>query len=158
MRRWVILAVMGVGCAGYGSAFEGATRVAEASCERAFACTSSYPAESEVAFEARFGADEEACVAQVGPDPAREDAWEAAVESGVVAYDVAAAKACVEALEGTGCEALFAEPPAEPCRSVTTGSLALDEACTLDAECESGLCLEERCAGPVDDDDDSEGA
>ena len=113
---------------------------------------------SEVAFEARFGADEEACVAQVGPDPAREDAWEAAVESGVVAYDVAAAKACVEALEGTGCEALFAEPPAEPCRSVTTGSLALDEACTLDAECESGLCLEERCAGPMDDDDDSEGA
>lgn len=147
MRRLCTILVLLGGCAGYGSAFSGSARIAEVRCEQAFTCRSAYPSEPAASHEARYGTNQQACAERLGPDPARQDAWDAAEEAGELTYDKDAAKACVSALQGLACDTFWADPEPAACQDALQGTLPLDAGCDIDAVCSSGLCQEGRCAG-----------
>lgn len=149
-RRTILAALWAaglVGCGGYGSAYNGAASIAEATCEAAFSCQQAYPAEAAVSHEDAYGVDEASCAARIGPDPAREDSWDDAEDGGTVTYDKGQAKACAVAVRGSTCESFWAEPPAEACGDAIVGTLAVEAECRIDAVCVSGLCVDGRCAG-----------
>ena len=141
MRLVLLLAL--TGCA-YSSAFKGSERVADALCQRAFACQSSYPDDAELAFDELYGTSVPRCIAEIGPgDP---EPWEAAVDAEQLTYDRDVAKACVEALEVVTCEALFAEPAPEACDGVFAGTRDEGASCAIDEVCVSGWCRNGACA------------
>jgi len=152
--------VLTVACGGYGSAYHGSTSIAEATCEAAFSCASAWPDDAEGSFEEQYGASEDACVSRLGPDPAQQDAWDAAEESGTLVYTKEAAKDCAVDVRAQPCPEFFDEPAPDRCAAAVVGTLELDAECSLDAVCASGLCQDGRCAGqpdPGDADDADDG-
>jgi len=141
MRLALILAL--AGCA-YSSAYKGSERIAEALCQRAFACQGSYPADAELAFDELYGTSVPRCVAELGPGAP--EPFEAAVQAEQLRYDRDAARACAQAIEASGCAALFEEPAPAVCDGVFTGTRAEGASCAIDEVCLSGWCRDGACA------------
>lgn len=62
-------------------------------------------------------------------------AIQAAVEAGTARYDGTKAPACLRALEQLGCD-IAAERSLPACEAALAGTIALGDACSVDAECE----------------------
>lgn len=151
MSRWVLVLPWLVGCQ-YGSAFSAAETMAQARCDRAFACATAYPDDRQVAFATLWGADVPDCEARIGPDPAFEADYKSAEKGDELVYDKAAAKACVGEIPLPTCEEFWASAEPEACALVFQGTVPLDGPCTIDAVCETGLCDGGRCVGQPEED------
>lgn len=136
MRAWIVLTL--TACGGFGDPYVASARIAEARCERAFACQAEWLAEGG-AFETSWGSSIDDCIGRLGPDPAQQDVWKDQEKTGTLMADADLARACVQAIEAAGCAEMWGESP-ESCDVAVAGRVEPGEPCRLDAECTSGWC------------------
>lgn len=112
------------------------TAIGHKECDDAFACEATFPADAGITFAEAFGADVTACYADAAQyyDAA---AVEAAIAAGTIAFDGAAAQACVAGFAAPVCSSYWTEGPAVPdaCASALVGKVATGGACAIDLEC-----------------------
>ncbi len=133
---------------GLGSASDAFKASIQASCEKAFACMSSYDAamNNNTPFAESYGASVSDCVAQttalinqfLGADYFAK--LDASVAAGRVDYNAADAETCLDAGSAQSCDQFFGQngamytPPAA-CDTAIRGTVATGGTCTIEEDC-----------------------
>lgn len=131
-------------CGGGDGAFDdpiaGNQQNIEDSCNKAFECMDTFPADFPVPFEFLFGNSAAECVDALLPPPEVEQAVRDAIDAGRTIYDPDAARQCNDAMLATACDEFWtAEEPAV-CDQIVMGTLANGEACVIGVECVTQFC------------------
>jgi hypothetical protein len=124
-------------------------------CDQAFACKATFPTDQGVTFEQIFGATADACYMSAA-EFYDAGSVEAAITGGTIAFDAAAASACLAGITAGDCATFWTAPPEFPaaCNMVLQGKVADGGACKIDFECTNlqAICDDatKKCTVPAD--------
>ena len=120
---------------------KGFQAVWRANCDAIVTCVDQAPEEDWDWIQIR--ADE--CVDGGGVDPQWAESIRLGVDEGRILYNRDAAKSCLQFYKEAECATIWDEPVSSDCGSYLLGTLACDSNCSVNEECESGVCRGMQC-------------